>query len=603
MITQAGISCKWANDSQRFLLEHFDIIKNSPSHIYHSALSFCPSSSFLYKCYSAELSQEVEVVKGVPAEWGKCSRMVTLDSKIICLSCWNNTIAVGSEGGDIIILDAITGSQTATFSGHTDVVTCLVFSPDGRSLVSGSRDKAVKLWDLQTGAVVKTFSGHTRWVYSVSISADCTTIASGSDDRSIRLWSIHTGKCYCTINQGGTAEHVKFPPTDSQHLFSVHNNKIWQWDINGHKAGPTYDGRSIDFSPDGTLFVVRNWESIAIQDSSSGVTVAKIHTTSGADPQNCCFSPDSKLVALGNTGFIPVWDVTSSDPHLIETFHGFTSLAKPVFVSPSFLISVAEDNSIKFWQIGSLSTDLAETDPGSTSLISAGGYLLTLQAKDGITITKEKDMLKVWDILTGLCKASFQNPDRGPSLQWLQLIDGRFIFVWNWMERIELWDIEEWKLLWTVDVDTWMEKIKMSQDGSMIYCLYSGSLWALATKTGKVIGQVGIRFGSGHSYYLSVDDFGVWVHYSKSEHEGWNFGISGASPVKLLDVSPYQCCINSTLQWDPSLRGIKNKVTGKVVFWVSKSYGDIFDVQWNDLCLVICFKSKEVSVLDFTHIL
>ena len=37
MSVQAGISCKWTDDSQRFLLEHFDAIYNSPPQIYHSA--------------------------------------------------------------------------------------------------------------------------------------------------------------------------------------------------------------------------------------------------------------------------------------------------------------------------------------------------------------------------------------------------------------------------------------------------------------------------------------------------------------------------------------------------------------------------------------
>jgi hypothetical protein len=47
MIQQAGVVSKWTNDGQRFLLEHFDIIHNSPSHIYHSALPLSPSSSWL----------------------------------------------------------------------------------------------------------------------------------------------------------------------------------------------------------------------------------------------------------------------------------------------------------------------------------------------------------------------------------------------------------------------------------------------------------------------------------------------------------------------------------------------------------------------------
>ena len=34
---QMGLPCKWINDRQSFLLEHFDTIQNSPSQIYHSA--------------------------------------------------------------------------------------------------------------------------------------------------------------------------------------------------------------------------------------------------------------------------------------------------------------------------------------------------------------------------------------------------------------------------------------------------------------------------------------------------------------------------------------------------------------------------------------
>jgi WD40 repeat protein len=85
-----------------------------------------------------------------------------LDTRSLTLSYWNNVIAIGSEGGDIITLDAITGSRMAVLSGHTDEVNCVTFSSDGRSLASGADDKTVKLWDMQTGGVVRTFLGHTE---------------------------------------------------------------------------------------------------------------------------------------------------------------------------------------------------------------------------------------------------------------------------------------------------------------------------------------------------------------------------------------------------------------------------------------------------------
>jgi len=167
---QAGVSCIWTNDSQQIILDNFDAIQDSPSHLYHSALLLTPSLSWLCACYSSELPEGVKVVRGLPEEWGGCSRTVLLNSHPQTLSYCNNTIVVGLKEGDILILDAITGSQMAVLSGHTDTVESLAFSSDGISLVSGSNDKTVKLWDVQTGGVVKTFHGHTGSVYCFNFS-------------------------------------------------------------------------------------------------------------------------------------------------------------------------------------------------------------------------------------------------------------------------------------------------------------------------------------------------------------------------------------------------------------------------------------------------
>ena len=143
-VFQAGVTSKWTNDSQRFLLEHFETINDSPSQIYHSALPLSPPS-WLHKYYSAELSPIVKVVKGLPTEWGVCSRTAILDSYTQTLAHHNSSIAIGSKPGDIVILDTITGIQTAILSGHTDEVNCVVFSLDGTSLASGSDDMTLIL--------------------------------------------------------------------------------------------------------------------------------------------------------------------------------------------------------------------------------------------------------------------------------------------------------------------------------------------------------------------------------------------------------------------------------------------------------------------------
>ncbi|MEH2151563.1 nSTAND1 domain-containing NTPase, partial [Nostoc sp.] len=84
--------------------------------------------------------------------------------------------------------------EVNTLEGHSREVNSVGFSPDGKTLASGSEDKTIKLWDVSTGKAIKTLTGHSSRVYSVGFSPDGKTLASGSEDKTIKLWDVSTGK-------------------------------------------------------------------------------------------------------------------------------------------------------------------------------------------------------------------------------------------------------------------------------------------------------------------------------------------------------------------------------------------------------------------------
>ena len=587
------------------------MIHNSPSQIYQFALPLSPPSSWLSNHYLAELSQAPRVVRGGKSEWGTCSRTVSLDTYTRTLSYWNNVIAIGSFYGDIITLDAITGSRMAVLSGHIDEVNCVTFSSDGRSLASGADDRAVKLWDIQTGGVVRTFLGHTEYVMSVSISTDYTRIVSGSVDRAIHLWDTQTGECLCTVEQQDTVMHVHFSPIDPQHSVSISGDEVWEWDFNGQQIPLTYIGTYIAFLPDSTKFALCNGGVVTVQDWNSRAVETQLHVTAG-NAKCCCFSPDGRLVAVAatnNTAY--VWDITSPDSHLVGTFVGHTEdIFSLVFSSPSSLISVSHDKSVRFWHIGTLSTDSIITDLESTPLLSSTILSVGLQTRTGIAVSSDEEgVVRTWDISTGLCKESFQTPAVDNTWRDARLIDDRLVVVWHndGDEQIYVWETNKDdppKVVTTLPSN--LKGLRISGDGSKFFTLTKESIQAWSIQTGDSVGGVKLESEEGFCLDpLQMDGSKIWVQLEDSSIQGWDFGLPNSPPVSLSDGSTERPLLDfigdaSWLTIDPSW--IKNTVTGKEVFQLSGRYVVPEAIEWDGQYLVAGYKSGEVLILDFHHL-
>src|SRR5579863_4579034 len=91
-------------------------------------------------------------------------------------------------------LQGVPDQGVLRLTGHTDGVRSVAWSPDGRMILSGSRDRTLILWDAATGERIRTFEGHDGGVTAVAFSPDGKSALSGSQDKTVILWEIETGK-------------------------------------------------------------------------------------------------------------------------------------------------------------------------------------------------------------------------------------------------------------------------------------------------------------------------------------------------------------------------------------------------------------------------
>ena len=203
--------------------------------------------------------------------------------------------------------------------------------------------------------------------------------------------------------------------------------------------------------------------------------------------------------------------------------------------------------------------------------------------------------MRYWDISTGLCNATFQTPAKGHNWSGVQQVNCRLIIYYGDQgEKLYIWDVEKGELLQTVPLGEDggdIEDIKISEDGSRVVCLYAKFVRAWSIQTGEVVGEV-VFENSTCSAFLTMDGSVVWVHSLWSEPLGWDFGIPGPPPVQ--DIKALDIIQESR---------IKDPVTGKVVFRLVGRFAYPIYARCNNQYLVAGYRSGEVLILDFKHML
>ena len=128
--------------------------------------------------------------------------------------------------------DTQTGTHQRVLRGHTASVNSIRFSPDGTLLASSSSDDTIRLWDVESGMMIRTLIGHTGAVYGVTFSPDGATLASGSFDFTIRLWDVESGMTMRTITgHKGAVYGVMFSPDGETLASRSTDGTTLVWDL------------------------------------------------------------------------------------------------------------------------------------------------------------------------------------------------------------------------------------------------------------------------------------------------------------------------------------------------------------------------------------
>ncbi len=118
-------------------------------------------------------------------------------------------VALGGPSKVLKVFNIRNPSQPVyTIKKHTDWLTAIAFSPDGKLLASGDRSGNLYIFEASNGGELYTLRGHKDAITQVVFREDGNVIASSSQDGTVKLWDAHSGESLksITANPGGSLD-------------------------------------------------------------------------------------------------------------------------------------------------------------------------------------------------------------------------------------------------------------------------------------------------------------------------------------------------------------------------------------------------------------
>ncbi|MFM8330865.1 MAG: hypothetical protein ACKN9T_04185, partial [Candidatus Methylumidiphilus sp.] len=212
--------------------------------------------------------------------------------------------------------------------GHQALIRNVVFTPDGRYLVSASDDKTIRVWDWRAGKTVKTLRGQVGpgnegKLFALALSPDGRWLAAagfmenavGEAHHYIRLYDFERGELVDLLRGHTDAVYsLAFSPDSRRLVSGSHDKTAIIWDVAQQRLLRKLEGHSnaiygLSFSRDGQRVVTASDDqTLNLWDSGTGKLIATMaqHT---AQVRAVAYSPSADLIASGGLDHrILLWD-------------------------------------------------------------------------------------------------------------------------------------------------------------------------------------------------------------------------------------------------------------------------------------------------------
>jgi WD40 repeat protein len=329
--------------------------------------------------------------------------------------------------------------QLLSFSeSHSNEVISFAFAPNGKTLATGSLDRALKIWDVSTVRLLRTIRGHGGWVTSVHWSPDGRYLLSGDTDGLIKIWDMQAVELPVWPDEKPAAVTATgFTPQNE--LLAIgrgadRNLKLWNLS-NGKMPvdlGPAETVSSAAFSKEATLVAVAVPPEVRIYSVTTGTLISTLAAPARA-VYSLQFSPDGSKLLSGNAeGDIIVSEVSTGQ--MVRRLNSGNSFYRAVFSPDGQKIASADqDGKIRIWNVVSWSIEKTLIGhEGAVRLLcfSPNGQILASAGGD--------NTVRLWDPTTG---QELKQPIRSDYVQRLAFApDGKRLITASYDGTVILWD-------------------------------------------------------------------------------------------------------------------------------------------------------------------